>query len=83
MGIFDFRDPNKRKKAAKGMNIHIQCDPNEIRINDVIISFPTNYGVLKDVLGNATRIEPINQTKNNVYLWDDLGIYCSSPDSEK
>jgi len=81
MGIFDFRDPNKRKK--KRDTIIIRCDPKEIRINNTTISFPTNYTVLKNILGKATRIEPIKQTKNKVYLWDDLGIYCSTADPEK
>ena len=81
MGIFDFRDPNKRKKNTK--NISIVCDLKEIHINNLAISFPTNYETLKSILGDATRIEPIKQTKNKVYLWDDLGIYCSSADPEK
>jgi len=81
MGIFDFRDPNKRRKE-KGTVI-IKCDPKGIRINNSSISFPTNYNILKTIFGDATRIEPINQTKNKVYLWDELGIYCSSPDPEK
>ena len=34
-------------------------------------------------MGDATRIEPVMQTKNSVYLWDELGIYCSSADPEK
>jgi hypothetical protein len=38
---------------------------------------------MKEVLGDASRIEPIKQTKNNVYLWDDLGIYCSTADAQK
>ena len=81
MGIFDFRDPNKRKKKAA--TISIECNLQEIRVNNRRISFPTNYNILKDLFGEASRIEPINQTKSKVYLWDDLGIYCSSPDSEK
>lgn len=81
MGIFDFRDPNKRKKKRE--TIHIKCDFTEIHINDVLVSFPTNYTTLKNILGEASRIEPINQTKNNVYLWDDLGIYCSTNNPEK
>jgi len=81
MGIFDFRDPNKRRKE-KGTVI-IKCDPKGIRINNSSISFPTNYNILKTIFGDATRIEPIKQTKNKVYLWDELGIYCSSPDPEK
>jgi hypothetical protein len=81
MGIFDFRDPNKRNKKRDA--IIIKCDLKEIYINNVAISFPTNYTTLKNILGEATRIEPIKQTKNNVYLWDDLGIYCSTNDPEK
>ena len=81
MGIFDFRDPNKRRKRIE--TITIQCDLNEIRINNANISFPTNYAVLKSILGEASRIEPISQTKNNVYLWDNLGIYSSTADPEK
>ncbi len=81
MGIFDFRDPSKRKKKTQA--IIIQCDPDEIRINNNSIQFPTNYTALKNIFGEATRIEPIKGTKNNVYLWDDLGIYCSTPDPEK
>ncbi len=81
MGLFDFRDVNKRKKKTQATIV--QCDPKGIRINDTHINFPTTYTILKDILGNATRVEPIKQTKNNVYLWDDLGIYCSSPDPQK
>ncbi len=81
MGIFDFRDPNKRK--TKKSTIIIKCDLKEIRINNSSISFPTTYNILKTIFGDATRIEPIKQTKNKVYLWDDLGIYCSSADPEK
>ncbi len=81
MGIFDFRDPNKRKKKTSVLTI--ECSLLEIRINNLPISFPTNYTTLKAIIGEATRIEPIKQTKSNVYLWDDLGIYCSCPDPEK
>jgi len=81
MGIFDFRDPNKRKK--KTSTLVIACDLKEIRINNAPISFPTNYTTLKSILGEASRIEPIKQTKSNVYLWDDIGIYCSTADPEK
>ncbi len=81
MGIFDFRNPDKRKQ--KPVNILIECNHNEIRINNSAISFPTSYNVLKEIFGEATRIEPIKQTKNNVFLWDELGIYCSTPDPEK
>ncbi len=81
MGIFDFRDPSKRKK--KTGSVIIECDPKAIRINNSSISFPTSYNIIKNILGDATRIEPIKQTKNSVYLWDELGIYCSSADPEK
>lgn len=81
MGIFDFRNPNKRKKERE--TVIIKCDSKEIHINNVTISFPTNYTTLKNILGEATRIEPTKQTKNKVYLWDDLGIYCSTNDPEK
>lgn len=81
MGIFDFRDPSKRK--VKRDTIIIKCDLKEVYINNTPIRFPTNYTTLKSILGEATRIEPIKQTKNKVYLWDDLGIYCSSNDPEK
>lgn len=80
MGIFDFRDPNKRKKNKERISIH--CDSKEIRINDTTISFPTTYNILKDILGEASRIEPFKQTGIKVYLWDNLGIYCSMPDPE-
>lgn len=80
MGIFDFRDSNKRNK--KKNNIQIACDSEEIRVNNTPISFPTTYDILKDIIGEATRIEPFKQTGIKVYLWDDLGIYCSMPDPE-
>lgn len=81
MGIFDFRDPNKRKKKKE--TVSIQCDLEIIHINGISISFPTNYTALKNILGEASRIEPIKQTNNKVYLWDELGIYCSTNDPEK
>jgi hypothetical protein len=81
MGIFDFRDVSKRKGNKEELTI--ACTPNQIAINGTSINFPTNYSTLKTILGDASRIEPIKQTKNNVYLWDSLGIYCSTADSEK
>lgn len=81
MGLFDFRDVNKRKRKKE--TITIACTSNAIFINYMPISFPTNYSLLKEILGEASRIEPIKQTQNKVYLWDDLGIYCSTADSEK
>ncbi|QXP52812.1 MULTISPECIES: hypothetical protein [unclassified Cellulophaga] len=81
MGIFDFRDISKRKGNKEELTI--ACTPNQITINATSINFPTNYNTLKTILGDASRIEPIKQTKNNVYLWDSLGIYCSTADPEK
>ncbi|SDF16602.1 hypothetical protein M601_003880 [Cellulophaga baltica 4] len=81
MGIFDFRDVSKRKGNKEELTI--ACTPNQITINGTSINFPTNYSTLKTILGDASRIEPIKQTKNNVYLWDSLGIYCSTADPEK
>lgn len=81
MGLFDFRDLNKRKKKTE--TISVSCSSKDIVLNTTVISFPTNYNILKNILGEASRIEPIKQTKNKVYLWDDLGIYCSTSDPEK
>ena len=81
MGIFDFRDPNKRRE--KTSTLEIACDLTGLRINGTPISFPTNYEILKSILGDASRIEQIKQSRSKVYLWDDLGVYCSSADPEK
>lgn len=76
MGIFDFRDPSKRKKKKE--NTVIECDSKAIKINSTRIEFPTNYNVLEKILGKPNRIETVRNSKNKVYLWDDLGIYCST-----
>lgn len=81
MGLFDFRDVNKRKKKRE--IILVKCDALEVRINTTLVSFPTTYNVLTSILGEATRVEPVKQSKNKIYLWDDDGIYCSSTDPEK
>lgn len=81
MGLFDFRDVSKRKKKSDTMTI--TCTPKEIFLNDISISFPTNYSFIKGILGEASRIEHTKQSKNKVYLWDELGIYCSTADAEK
>ncbi len=81
MGIFDWRNPNNRKKKKEKLTI--ECDKDFIIINNEAISFPTNYSILKSILGEASRIESIKQTKNKVYLWDELGIYCSTNDPDK
>ncbi|CAZ97356.1 MULTISPECIES: DUF7738 domain-containing protein [Zobellia] len=81
MGIFDFRDPSKRKKQSTP--ISVECTATEIFLNNTSISFPTNYTVLKNILGEASRIEPIKNTNNKVYLWDDFGIYCSTANPDK
>lgn len=80
MGLFNFRDLSKRKKKG---TITIECEPDGVRINSSSISFPTSYKTLKNILGDATRVEPINQTNSKVYLWDELGIYCSSNNPDK
>lgn len=82
MGIFDWRNPNNRKTNER-KNVTIECDKNFIVINNEAISFPTNYSILKSILGEASRIEPVKQTNNKVYLWDELGIYCSTNNPEK
>lgn len=79
MGIFDWRNPNNRKKKT----VSISCDVKSVHINNTLINFPTNYDTLKNILGAADRIEAIKQTNNKVYLWDDLGIYCSTNNPEK
>lgn len=81
MGIFDWRNPNNRKKKKE--KVTIECDKDFIIINNEAISFPTNYSIIKSILGEASRIESIQQTKNKVYLWDELGIYCSTNDPDK
>ncbi|WP_066224171.1 DUF7738 domain-containing protein [Formosa haliotis] len=81
MGLFDFRDPSKRKK--RNQDITIACLTHAVYINDTEISFPTTYTTLKSIFGEANRIESIKQSKNQVYLWDELGIYCSSPSPDK
>jgi hypothetical protein len=81
MGIFDWRNPNNRKK--KQLKVEIKCDFSAIFINTIKISFPTNYTALKKILGEASRIEAVKQTNNNVYLWDELGIYCSTNSPER
>ena len=81
MGIFDWRNPENRTKKKK--TVSIKCSSKAVHINSITVSFPTNYATLKEVLGEASRIEPIKQTNNNVYLWDELGIYCSTNDPEK
>ena len=80
MGLFDFRDPTKRNKTKQ--HIQIECDAKDIRINDSTITFPTSYTILIEILGEASRIEPFKETGIKVYLWDELGIYCSMPDPE-
>lgn len=80
MGLFDFRDIKKRHKKKETINI--VCNADEVRINDTIVTFPTSYSILKELIGEASRIEPFKQTGINVYLWDELGVYCSMPDPE-
>ncbi|SHG55563.1 DUF7738 domain-containing protein [Winogradskyella jejuensis] len=81
MGIFDWRNPNNRK--AKKEVVTIECDQDFIIINNEAISFPTNYSILKSIIGEASRIEAVKQTNNKVYLWDELGVYCSTNSPEK
>jgi len=81
MGIFDWRNPNNRKTTRE--KITIECDQDFIIINNEAISFPTNYSILKSILGEASRIEPVKQTNSKVYLWDEIGIYCSTNNPEK
>lgn len=78
MGIFDFRNPKKKKKKK----IIFECQPDKILINETPIKFPTSYDTLKEIFGEASRIDPLKQTTNDVYLWDELGIYCSTPDPD-
>lgn len=81
MGIFDWRNPNNRR--TKKEKVTIECEQDFVVINNEAISFPTSYSILKSIIGEASRIEPIKQTNNKVYLWDELGIYCSTNSPEK
>lgn len=81
MGVFDWRNPNNRKTEKK--EVTIECEQDFIVINNEAISFPTSYSILKSIIGEASRVEPIKQTNNKVYLWDELGIYCSTNSPEK
>lgn len=80
MGIFDWRNPDNRKEKK---HLNIKCEAEDILINDISISFPTNYDILKNILGEANRIESVKQANNDVYLWDTLGVYCSTNNPEK
>lgn len=83
MGIFNFRKPKKasiKKQEKTRPSVHINCDKNGIQINKDRLEFPTTYDRLIEILGEANRIEDFKNTSIKVYLWDDLGIYCSAPD---
>ncbi|MDX1327868.1 MAG: hypothetical protein R3299_09180 [Arenibacter sp.] len=80
MGIFDFRDLSKRKKKKE--TIVIECDSETIRIQGARIQFPTNYDALEAIIGKPNRVESVRNSKNKVFLWDDLGIYCSTATPE-
>lgn len=60
------------KKKRK--NFIINCKTDEITINDVNLTFPTNYQTLVTVFGEPTR--ELEKSKNYM-IWDKDGILCS------
>ena len=66
----------KKKKIPQPI---IKCNTDIITIDDKIISFPTNYSTLIDILGTPTR----ELTKSNNYMiWDTKGVLCSYTDKD-
>lgn len=52
----------------------INCKTDDIIINDISITFPTNYDMLVTVFGKPTR--ELQKSKNYM-IWDNDGILCS------
>ncbi len=67
-------------KKKKVKPLIIKCSSDSIIINDLPISFPTNYNTLVEILGEPSRkIE-----KSNIYLlWDDYGVFYGSNNLDK
>ena len=64
-------------KKKKVKHIIIKCSSEIITINDLPISFPTDFATLTSVLGKPSR----EIKKENIYLfWDDYGIFYGSKD---
>lgn len=64
-------------KKKKVKHLSIKCTADSITINDQIISFPTDYDTLTQILGAPSR----EIKKSNIYLlWDDYGIFYGSKD---
>ena len=67
-------------KKKKVNHIIIKCGTDYITINDLPISFPTNYNTLVDILGEPSR----QIKKSNTYIfWDHFGIFCGHNNSNK
>ena len=60
----------------------INCGRETIHINEFGIVFPTSLKTLEGILGKSSRREVVGRTNARVYLWDHLGIYCSSPNPD-
>lgn len=64
-----------KKKQSK--NIRIVGTDQELLINDVAITFPTNYETLVTVFGEPSRTSKTKLSKSPVICWDAEGVYCS------
>lgn len=61
-----------KKKENSKIQILIECDKNQIKIDGKEVSFPIHLNILKEILG-----EPSKQEHDLLWrvVWDDLGIY--------
>lgn len=60
----------KKKKKY----IIINCKTDEVLVNNVKLTFPTNYNTLVEIFGKPTR--ELKKSKNYM-IWDSEGILCA------
>ncbi|MEP2237478.1 MAG: hypothetical protein ABJI22_03890 [Maribacter sp.] len=69
--MFSFLKKNRPKP------IRIVGTDEQLLINDVAITFPTNYETLVAIFGEPSRTGKTKLSKSPVICWDAEGIYCS------
>jgi len=57
--------------------IHIVGTDEQLLINDIAVTFPTNYETLVSAFGEPSHTGKTKLSKSPVICWDNEGVYCS------
>ncbi|MDY7395659.1 hypothetical protein UMM65_10430 [Aureibaculum sp. 2210JD6-5] len=69
-------------KKNKLQSIRIDCFENQLKINGIPLTFPTNYDTLVNIFGEPSKIGSTKLTNSQINCWNESGLYCDYSSSQ-